>query len=84
MLVISLDFTRNLKQCRYIVIFAGTALSGGTVGLILTYTLNISGVFQQCVRQSTEVENQVTGGLVNKVFVFGDLARIISSQVYEK
>eukprot|EP00795_Rhopilema_esculentum_P002810 gene2810-1037_t len=35
-------------------------LSGGAVGLILAYTLNVSGVFQQCVRQSTEVENQMT------------------------
>ena len=43
----------------YICFFAGPGLSGGIVGLMLTYTLNISSVFQQCVRQSTEVENQV-------------------------
>ena len=39
--------------------FAGSGLSGGVVGLMLTYTLSLSNVFQVFVRQSTEVENQV-------------------------
>jgi len=49
----------------------GPGLSGGIVGLMLTYTLNISSVFQQCVRQSTEVENQMTS--VERVLEYCEL-----------
>ena len=35
------------------------ALSAGVVGLTLSYAIKISGVFQQCVKQSAEVENLV-------------------------
>lgn len=37
-----------------------SALSAGVVGLTLSYAIMISGVFQQCVRQSAEVENMVS------------------------
>ena len=40
------------------IFFAG--LSAGVVGLTLSYAIMISGVFQQCVKQSTEVENLVS------------------------
>lgn len=36
------------------------ALSAGVVGLTLSYAIKISGVFQQCVKQSAEVENLVS------------------------
>ena len=37
-----------------------SALSAGVVGLTLSYAIKISGVFQQCVKQSAEVENLVS------------------------
>lgn len=36
------------------------ALSAGLVGLTLSYAIKIPGVFQQCVKQSAEVENLVS------------------------
>ncbi|PFX19388.1 Multidrug resistance-associated protein 4 [Stylophora pistillata] len=38
----------------------GITLSAGVVGLTLSYAIKISGVFQQCVKQSAEVENLMT------------------------
>ncbi len=35
-------------------------LNGGLVGLALTYAINLMSIFQWGVRQSTEVENQVS------------------------
>ena len=46
-------------------------LSAGEVGLMLAYTINITGVFQQCVRQSTEVENHMTS--VERVLEYCEL-----------
>ena len=46
-------------------------LSAGEVGLMLAYTINITGVFQQCVRHHTEVENQMTS--VERVLEYCDL-----------
>lgn len=43
------------RACLYFV-----ALSAGVVGLTLSYAIKISGVFQQCVKQSAEVENLVS------------------------
>lgn len=37
-----------------------SSLSAGVVGLTLSYAIKISGVFQQCVKQSAEVENLMT------------------------
>ena len=34
-------------------------LNAGLVGLALTYTISLAGMFQYCVRQSAEVENTV-------------------------
>ena len=34
-------------------------LSGGTVGLLLSYMLQLIGLLQWCIRQSAEVENQM-------------------------
>ncbi|XP_070538062.1 ATP-binding cassette sub-family C member 4-like isoform X3 [Ptychodera flava] len=41
-------------------IFAADRLNAGLVGLSLTYALTLMGMFQWCVRQSAEVENQMT------------------------
>eukprot|EP00795_Rhopilema_esculentum_P002545 gene2545-740_t len=46
-------------------------LTAGQVGLILAYTINITGVFQQCVRQSTEFENHMTS--VERILEYCDL-----------
>ena len=46
-------------------------LSAGEVGLMLAYTINITGVFQQCIRQSTEVENHMTS--VERVLEYCEL-----------
>eukprot|EP00794_Sanderia_malayensis_P020176 gene20176-22151_t len=46
-------------------------LSAGAIGLILSYTLNITGVFQQCVRQSTDFETYMTS--VERVLEYCDL-----------
>ena len=35
-------------------------LNPALLGLGLTYTINLAGMFQYCVRQSTEVENIVS------------------------
>ena len=35
-------------------------LNSGIVGLSLTYAINLMGAFQWAVRQSAEVENQVS------------------------
>ena len=37
-----------------------TDLDPALLGLGLTYTINLTGMFQYCVRQSTEVENIVS------------------------
>ncbi|XP_031554599.1 multidrug resistance-associated protein 4-like isoform X2 [Actinia tenebrosa] len=47
------------------------ALSAGVVGLTLSYAIMISGVFQQCVKQSAEVENMMTS--VERVLEYTDL-----------
>ena len=47
------------------------SLTAGQVGLMLAYTINITGVFQQCVRQSTEVENHMTS--VERVLEYCEL-----------
>ena len=45
-------------------------LSGGLVGLTLTYAMALMGLFQWGVRQSAEVENQVrhvgSGGVTSR------------------
>lgn len=46
-------------------------LTAGQVGLMLSYTINVTGVFQQCVRQSTEVENHMTS--VERVLEYCEL-----------
>ena len=38
-------------------------LNVGLVGLGLTYTVSLTGMFQYCVRQSAEVENIVRDGM---------------------
>ena len=38
-------------------------LNAGLVGLGLTYTVSLAGMFQYCVRQSAEVENIVRDGM---------------------
>ena len=37
-----------------------TGLNAGLVGLSLTYTISLAGIVQFCVRQSAEVENNVS------------------------
>ena len=37
-----------------------TVMNGGLVGLSLTYAIGLMGLFQWGVRQSAEVENQVS------------------------
>ena len=37
------------------------SLNAGLVGLGLTYTVSLAGMFQYCVRLSAEVENVVSG-----------------------
>ena len=44
---------------RSMLVVVDTELSAGLVGLALTYTISLSGMFQFCVRQSAEVENIV-------------------------
>ena len=34
-------------------------LDGGLVGLALAYSVSLTGMFQYCIRQSTEVESLV-------------------------
>ena len=46
-------------------LFMLAALDPGLVGLALTYTVSLSGMFQFCVRLSADVENTVSGGLYN-------------------
>jgi ATP-binding cassette subfamily C (CFTR/MRP) protein 4 len=36
------------------------ALTAGQIGLLLTYCLNLTSIFQWCIRQSCEVENLMT------------------------
>jgi len=38
-----------------------TTLSVGTIGLALSYVMQLAGLFQWCTRQSVEVENLSTG-----------------------
>lgn len=38
-----------------------STLNAGLVGLGLTYTVSLAGMFQYCVRLSAEVENVVRG-----------------------
>ena len=45
----------NTKHC----VCCVSGLSGGLVGLTLTYAMALMGLFQWGVRQSAEVENQV-------------------------
>lgn len=40
-------------------LFPHLALDAGQVGLALSYALTLVGMFQWCIRQSTEVENMV-------------------------
>ena len=47
----------NTKHCLSVLCVSG--LSGGLVGLTLTYAMALMGLFQWGVRQSAEVENQV-------------------------
>lgn len=47
-------------------LFVVPGLSAGAVGLMLAYTINITGVFQQCVRLTTEVENQVRDFIISR------------------
>eukprot|EP00053_Salpingoeca_punica_P008395 m.75471 g.75471 ORF g.75471 m.75471 type:complete len:1454 (-) comp14582_c0_seq1:396-4757(-) len=44
----------------FIAVAARNALEPGTVGLSLVYALQITSIFQWCVRQSAEVETQMT------------------------
>lgn len=44
------------------------ALDAGQVGLALSYALSLMGMFQWCVRQSTEVENMVTFIVMSSAF----------------
>jgi ATP-binding cassette subfamily C (CFTR/MRP) protein 4 len=49
------------------------SFGAGAVGLVLVYTLNLTGAFQWCVRQSAEVENLMTS--CERVLEYGDLPR---------
>ncbi len=51
-----------LTLCMH-VCYSSSALNAGLVGLGLTYTLSLAGMFQYCVRLSAEVENVVSDGL---------------------
>ncbi|XP_036913453.1 ATP-binding cassette sub-family C member 4 [Sturnira hondurensis] len=48
-------------------------LDAGQVGLALSYTLSLMGMFQWCVRQSTEVENMMIS--VERVMEYTDLEK---------
>lgn len=51
---VTINYARNRTHLNF------AALSAGVVGLTLSYAIKISGVFQQCVKQSAEVENLVS------------------------
>eukprot|EP00794_Sanderia_malayensis_P020178 gene20178-22153_t len=59
--------TREVKRIEGLKI----GLTSGQIGLILAYTNSLVGVFQQCVRQSTEVENHMTS--VERVLEYTEL-----------
>lgn len=48
---------RTLKELMY---YADTPLNPTLLGLGLTYTFTLTGMFQYCVKQGTEVENIVS------------------------
>ncbi|KAK3698830.1 hypothetical protein QZH41_016034 [Actinostola sp. cb2023] len=60
-----------MKTSREVKRIEGITLSAGVVGLTLSYAIMISGVFQQCVRQSAEVENMMTS--VERILEYTDL-----------
>ncbi|XP_060603904.1 ATP-binding cassette sub-family C member 4-like [Ruditapes philippinarum] len=43
----------------FVCVAEGDGLDAGLVGLSITYTMSLMALFQLCVRQSTEVENQM-------------------------
>ncbi|XP_077867141.1 ATP-binding cassette sub-family C member 4-like [Saccoglossus kowalevskii] len=53
-------------------VLAAENLNAGLVGLSLAYAITLMGVFQWCVRQSAEVENQMTA--VERVYDYTQLA----------
>ena len=47
------------NETNLILLLPHLALSPGQVGLVLSLTLTLTGLFQWCIRQSAEVENMV-------------------------
>ena len=52
------------------------SLNAGLVGLGLTYTVSLAGMFQYCVRLSAEVENVVSREWCTKQFGFALLCTV--------
>ena len=57
-------------------------LDGGLVGLSISYSLSLLGGFQWAVRQSAEVENQMTS--VERVMEYTDLDQEPPKEVEDK
>ena len=68
-------FMKVMKNVENVVTFlcgCGAALDAGLVGLSITYSMTLMGMFQWGVRQSAEVENQVRDPLDNSNKVRGE------------
>ena len=53
------DGTKSFNSRRVVSVYP-VAMNAGLVGLSITYTMTLMGLFQWGVRQSAEVENQVS------------------------
>ena len=51
--------TKNVENVVTFLCGCGAVLDAGLVGLSITYSMTLMGMFQWGVRQSAEVENQV-------------------------
>ncbi len=60
----------NKKKEKKCVLLLRLELDAGSVGLALSYSVTLMGMFQWGVRQSAEVENMVRGDLSFFIYTF--------------